>query len=922
VPGSRGDAALRLRADLARGASGGEHTPTGGCGVSTATAAATPGKLTAAEAITAHHEYRAAGYQTIPIRLSRFRDNGRWKKKPHFPGGTWKKAAEADVEEAVRNGYTDVALLCDNLVVLDFDPRDGETPDDVLERARAAARHYGLRAAMVEQTGDGAHLFCRLPDSPPAGGWKGHKPGAPCLADEVLTKNTITATSRGALVFVAPSFHPVVKRRYQRLTALVPVAELPACPVELLDTGAPAPKPGTRTPAAAPTAAPSPNGDFRTLDVVALFKAANLYKAELADKKHSVTCPWEAEHTSGSDGTDTVVWEAGAKGVTPGFKCLHAHCAQRTMRDVRERLGAALVDAHCSAEWQPTRGKSGRPPDGGDGEGKGPSQAQILVTIADAAELWHTPDGTAYATMPTGKHRDHVAVRSTPFRRWLAHRFYREQGKAPGSQAVADALAVLEGKAMFDGAPHDVHIRVAEGRGAVYLDLCDDDHNIIRVTPAGWQIAQDPPVRFRRSPGMAPLPLPRPRGTLRQLRRYLNVDGGASFRLIVAWLVAALRPQGPYPILVLQGEQGSTKSTLARLLRMLVDPSTAPLRTAPREDRDLMIAAHNTWVLAFDNLSGIPDRLADGICRLATGGGYATRTLYTDAEETIFDAARPIILNGIEDLTTRDDLRDRAVIPGLPVIPDHKRRDEASFWRDFERARPYIFGALLDALSAALRELPTTTLADLPRMADFALFATAAEHGMRWRAGAFLSAYRGNRRASVELAVEHDAVAAEVREIAEARDWSGTAGELLAYLDARVPEERRKLKEWPRTPRALAGRLTRMAPALRALGIEVEHTRAPDATRRRLLHIGKRKSAHDRPDRPHRPAEPKSGAPSTSSPGRCADGAVDGSDLRPSNRPQDRPAERPHAATLLDDVDDVDGSQRSRSDAAVEVVEL
>src|ERR1019366_2341618 len=117
--------------------------------------------------------------------------------------------------------------------------------------------------------------------------------------------------------------------------------------------------------------------------------------------------------------------------------------------------------------------------------------------------------------------------------------------------------------------------------------------------------------------------------------------------LFVSWLVAAFRPKGPYPVLALFGEQGSAKSTTARVLRALVDPFHAPIRELPQTTRDLMISASRSHMLAFDNISHLDSRLSDALCRLATGGGMAIRTLYKDDEETIFDAQRPVLLNGI-----------------------------------------------------------------------------------------------------------------------------------------------------------------------------------------------------------------------------------------------------------------------------------
>ena len=197
-------------------------------------------------------------------------------------------------------------------------------------------------------------------------------------------------------------------------------------------------------------------------------------------------------------------------------------------------------------------------------------------------------------------------------------------------------------------------------------------------------------------------------GPIEVLRSFLNVQSDNDFVLVVAWALAVLRNRGPYPVIVLSGEQGSAKSTFSAILRALLDPNTAPLRALPREDRDLFIAASNGHVLAFDNVSGLPGWISDTLCRLATGGGFAVRQLYTDQDEVLFDAARPVILNGIEEIVTRPDLADRAVFLTLQPIPEEHRRPEQELWAAFDAARPRVLGVLLDAavlgLKAAARD--------------------------------------------------------------------------------------------------------------------------------------------------------------------------------------------------------------------------
>jgi len=286
--------------------------------------------------------------------------------------------------------------------------------------------------------------------------------------------------------------------------------------------------------------------------------------------------------------------------------------------------------------------------------------------------------------------------------------------------------------------------------------------------------------------------------------------------------LATLRPGGPYPLLSISGEQGSAKTVLSKMLRALVDPNCAPVRSLPREDRDLFIAANNGHLLTFDNLSGMPSWLSDTLCRLASGGGFAVRQLYTDQDEVLFDVARPVILNGIEEVITRPDLADRALFLTLPSIAEAQRRPEKDLWREFELARPRLLGALLDAASHGLRMLPHVRLDRLPRMADFAVWATACETAL-WHKGAFARAYDANRKGGVEDVIDADPVAAWVREImAERSAWTGCAADLLRMrTEADIGSNAKGSHGWPKNPRALAGRLRRAQTALRALGIEI-----------------------------------------------------------------------------------------------------
>jgi hypothetical protein len=292
----------------------------------------------------------------------------------------------------------------------------------------------------------------------------------------------------------------------------------------------------------------------------------------------------------------------------------------------------------------------------------------------------------------------------------------------------------------------------------------------------------------------------------------------------------------------------------SNFLRALIDPNSVPLRALPRSQHDVFIAAHNNHVLAYDNASGLPDWLSDTFCRLATGGGFSTRELYTDQDEVLFGSKRPIILNGIDDIATRPDLADRSIVQTLTAISDERRKLETELWADFERKRPRILGALLDAVSHGLTTLPDVKLDRKPRMADFAVWVTACT-GALWKKGAFLAAYTGNIEEAVETVLENDQVAAVLRTHLDTTPvgLTGTAADLLKALNDVASETQQKAKGWPKGPAVLAKTLRRIAPPLRKIGIDVAFERTPGGKRTRTITIARKEGAPDRPDRPDRP---------------------------------------------------------------------
>jgi hypothetical protein len=479
------------------------------------------------------------------------------------------------------------------------------------------------------------------------------------------------------------------------------------------------------------------------------------------------------------------------------------------------------------------------------------SQATRIVELALAAGFspFRDVDGHAYCSAPYAGHLETWPIKAERLKHHLSRVYFADAAKVPSAQMLADARHMVEGHARFGDRVMPVGVRVLLTDHTIYLDLGTERWEVVVVTASGWSIraAADLPVRFRRPTGILPLPVPRRDGDVNALRPLVNLADEDDFLLLTGWMLALLYPTGPRPLLQLLGEQGSAKSSAARTIRSVVDPNLLPLRAAPDDEDDLLIAARNSAVLAYDNLSKLPQWLSDAFCRLATGGGLSKRQLYTDDEEVLLDAKRPVLVTGIADVVTASDLLDRCLTVTLPPIPGPQRRTERELDQLVRAAAPRILGGLLDAAVVGLQRVDGIVLDRAPRMADVAAWVEACAPALGWEAGHFLDVFLQNRRAADAIAIEEVANGPAVISFMEAREsWEGTAAELLKALTACTPESTTKESRWPKQPNRVASMLRRLAPNLRQLGIDCRFQRAQQG--RRLITL--RRTAPLPPDGP------------------------------------------------------------------------
>ncbi|MEV0626009.1 hypothetical protein [Nonomuraea wenchangensis] len=470
---------------------------------------------------------------------------------------------------------------------------------------------------------------------------------------------------------------------------------------------------------------------------------------------------------------------------------------------------------------------------------KPPSQAEILVELAQEAYTFHQePDGSPFALPVNGpKIARPLRGGRTSLRAELAAAYVEDYGKPPSSNSLGDALTALEGFAMRSE-PTQTHLRVAKVGDRVTIDL--GTGRFVHASPLGWMVSDTSgPVVFRRTElsGMLPEPATvewsRDGAALAPLWQSLNVS--PDHRLpTLAWLVAAMIPDIPHPVLSLWGEQGTGKTTAAKRLVSLIDPSPVPVRTAPRDVEQWIVAASGSHVVFLDNLSGIPEWLSDALCRASTGDGLVRRRLYSDGGLAVSSFRRVVGLTAIDPGALRGDLADRLLAVELERIPDTARKLDAAMAAQWEADLPEIFGALLSTLCEVLTMLPKVHLDALPRMADFALILAAVDEVFATK-GKGMRIYLDQRTHLAHDVIESDPVAAMLRKWVNGPNWKpteadgswkGSAGDLRALLMGEAPP-----KGWPATARSMSARLKKVAPALRQLGVVVEQGQRTESMR-------------------------------------------------------------------------------------------
>ena len=459
------------------------------------------------------------------------------------------------------------------------------------------------------------------------------------------------------------------------------------------------------------------------------------------------------------------------------------------------------------------------PPDETESCARVSAADEVVALVTDNCELFTDNDDDAYASFTQDGHRELWPLNSKVFRDWISQYTYHATGRTPRAASLADALSTLAGIATHEGQTEAVHLKAAsDGNGGYYVDMGDERWRCIHITVTGWQMLNNSPVKFRRTKATRPIPTPTTGGTLGDLLILVNVDKKDALLLVTA-LIECLRPDTAYPVIELIGDHGAGKSTTAKNMRRLIDPRSVNLRSAPKSVEDLFVGARNNHIVCLNNLSRLTPDMQDGLCNLSTGGGYASRKLYTDDDEVTFETKRPAILNGINPTVTQADLTSRTVRVECPSLNGLQRRDDAELAAVFDKHAPAALGFILDTMCAALALIPSINLSDPPRLMDFAKLGEAVGqvlHGADGRQQ-FTERYTEAREAAALQALDAMPVIVSLIDYLEKyAPYTGNYQSLLSAIEERIGKT--VDAAWPKSGRGLSDAIGRARPTLDLLG--------------------------------------------------------------------------------------------------------
>ncbi|HJT82889.1 MAG TPA: bifunctional DNA primase/polymerase [Nitrososphaeraceae archaeon] len=440
------------------------------------------------------------------------------------------------------------------------------------------------------------------------------------------------------------------------------------------------------------------------------------------------------------------------------------------------------------------------------------------------------------------------------FKNWLYRFFYENFGKI-SSEKIENIIKVLKAEGEFSENRKRLELRVAKAETnddlTIYYDLTNSNWSVVKITPQGWTIENNPPILFKRYTNQIPQVNPifpfssslltindKDDNIFDKFFSLLNVKDADNRLLLKCYIISLFIPGIAKPILMLHGEQGSAKTTLQELIKMLVDPCIVKTFTFPQGINELVQQQSHNYVVYYENLSSIKDWISDDLCRAVTGSGFSKRQLYTDDDDIIYFFQRCIGFNGINLAATKADLLDRGIIIQLERIPKERRRKLEDIWKEFEILRPQLLAYIFDIIVKVLQVKQKGGIKisnGLNRMADWEGYAEIISRCMGYREGEFLRVYQDNINIQIDESIQASPLSMAIVELMdnskenEDNELIGTATEFSIQLneiaEIKLKIDIKKISSWPKSPNQLSRRLNEIKTNLREKGIIIENYR-------------------------------------------------------------------------------------------------
>lgn len=450
------------------------------------------------------------------------------------------------------------------------------------------------------------------------------------------------------------------------------------------------------------------------------------------------------------------------------------------------------------------------------------SRLMAIVSDNPDVELFRDEYETPYIRVPVNEQKETLNCRSRKFSLWLTHAYYEKYGGMPQPTALSLAIQGIEGLALFKGKRYELRKRVAETEDAIWYDLANNKNHAVRIAPTGWDLVANPPNLFQKEKHMLAQVEPVRGGNVAEFLQFVNISDEGQKLLLLVYLVSCFIPGFPHPLLYLYGQKGSAKSTLSKLLRRLIDPSTIEVVALPKDRRQAGLQLLHHHIIFYENVSHISADISDLLCIAITGGGFEDREFYTNADAFIYNVRTNIGINGINISAVKPDLLERSILIELERISDSGRRMENELYATFEEARPRILGAIFDTAATAMKLRPTIKLTHMPRMADFAAWGCAISEALGFTQEQFLKAYNKKIAQQDEEALAVSQEAQLVIALMQGEDeWSGTPQELLSTLKTIAANQGEHVgRDFAEKPNVLTRRLNQVKTNLLAVGVD------------------------------------------------------------------------------------------------------